>query len=168
MTVLSSKSASLSCYRPVQGPPFSCRNHQPLRLALLSVLFELPRCRRDNGRARGDCDLRDHPPNELRRRRPRPGDTWHLDEVFLSINRQRHYLWRAAVSLPPPVRFPDIDKLGMVGERVHNDRLVDAGAKPGVAQRFSSCLRIDRISCVGFVVWAPGRHAAPILGSSSR
>jgi putative transposase len=33
--------------------------------------------------------------NQLRRRRPRPGDTWHLDEVFLTMNGQRHYLWRA-------------------------------------------------------------------------
>src|ERR671928_2029944 len=32
--------------------------------------------------------------NQLRRRRPRPGDTWHLDEVFLTINKERHYLWR--------------------------------------------------------------------------
>jgi len=33
--------------------------------------------------------------NQLRRRRARPGDKWHLDEVFLTINGQRHYLWRA-------------------------------------------------------------------------
>jgi putative transposase len=33
--------------------------------------------------------------NRLRRRRPQPGDKWHLDEVFLPINGQRHYLWRA-------------------------------------------------------------------------
>src|SRR5919106_4942033 len=33
--------------------------------------------------------------NALRRRRPRPGDKWHLDEVFLTINKERHYLWRA-------------------------------------------------------------------------
>ncbi len=33
--------------------------------------------------------------NELRRRRPRPGDKWHLDEVFLKINGQTYYLWRA-------------------------------------------------------------------------
>ena len=33
--------------------------------------------------------------NQLRRRRPRPGDKWHLDEVFLAIQGQRHYLWRA-------------------------------------------------------------------------
>jgi transposase-like protein len=33
--------------------------------------------------------------NALRRRRPRPGDKWHLDEVFLTINGAWHYLWRA-------------------------------------------------------------------------
>jgi putative transposase len=32
---------------------------------------------------------------QWRRRRPRPGDTWHLDEGFLTINGKRHYLWRA-------------------------------------------------------------------------
>jgi putative transposase len=33
--------------------------------------------------------------NGLRRRSPRPGDQWHLDEVFLKINGRLHYLWRA-------------------------------------------------------------------------
>ena len=33
--------------------------------------------------------------NGLRRRRPRPGDKWHMDEVFVSINGVQHYLWRA-------------------------------------------------------------------------
>jgi putative transposase len=33
--------------------------------------------------------------HQLRRRRPRPGDKWHLDEVALTINGDRHYLWRA-------------------------------------------------------------------------
>ena len=32
---------------------------------------------------------------ELRRRRPRPGDKWHLDEVYLKISGRTHYLWRA-------------------------------------------------------------------------
>jgi putative transposase len=31
--------------------------------------------------------------NGLRRSRPRPGDRWHLDEVFLKINGRVHYLW---------------------------------------------------------------------------
>ena len=33
--------------------------------------------------------------NQLRRRRARPGDKWHLDEVFVKINGTIHYLWRA-------------------------------------------------------------------------
>jgi putative transposase len=31
----------------------------------------------------------------LRRRRPRPGDKWHLDEVFIRIRGAQRYLWRA-------------------------------------------------------------------------
>src|SRR5215510_9142173 len=31
----------------------------------------------------------------LRRRRPRPGDKWHCDEVQLKINGRKHWLWRA-------------------------------------------------------------------------
>jgi putative transposase len=33
--------------------------------------------------------------NALRRWRPKPGDTWHMAEVFLTIQGKRHYLWRA-------------------------------------------------------------------------
>ncbi len=33
--------------------------------------------------------------NELRRRRSQPGDKWHLDEVFLTIQGKTAYLWRA-------------------------------------------------------------------------
>jgi putative transposase len=33
--------------------------------------------------------------NQWCRRRPRPGDTWYLDEVFLTIQGERHYLWHA-------------------------------------------------------------------------
>jgi putative transposase len=32
---------------------------------------------------------------KLRRRRPRPGDKWHMDEVFLTIKGEHHHLWRA-------------------------------------------------------------------------
>ena len=31
----------------------------------------------------------------VRRRAPRPGDVWHLDEVVISIAGQKHWLWRA-------------------------------------------------------------------------
>jgi len=33
--------------------------------------------------------------NTLRHRRPKPGDKWHLDEVFITIDGVTHYLWRA-------------------------------------------------------------------------
>jgi putative transposase len=33
--------------------------------------------------------------NGLRHKSPRPGNRWHLDEMFLKINGRLHYLWRA-------------------------------------------------------------------------
>src|SRR5690349_2590892 len=33
--------------------------------------------------------------NEIRRRLPRPGDKWHLDEVEIRIAGEKHWLWRA-------------------------------------------------------------------------
>ncbi len=33
--------------------------------------------------------------HRLARRRGRLGDTWHLDELFVTIRGRRHYLWRA-------------------------------------------------------------------------
>src|SRR5690349_10945766 len=33
--------------------------------------------------------------NEIRRRLPRPGDKWHLDEVQINIAGKKHWLWRA-------------------------------------------------------------------------
>src|SRR5271156_2760200 len=32
---------------------------------------------------------------DLRKRRPKPHATWHLDEVYLKINGRMAYLWRA-------------------------------------------------------------------------
>ena len=55
----------------------------------------------------------------LRRRRPTPGDVWHLDEVFLRINGELHYLWRA------------VDQHGVV-----LDILVQARRDAAAAKRF--------------------------------
>jgi putative transposase len=33
--------------------------------------------------------------DRVRRRRPRPGDKWHMDEVFIRIQGVQRYLWRA-------------------------------------------------------------------------
>ena len=35
----------------------------------------------------------------LKRRQGRLGDTWHLDEVFIKIQGERQYLWRAVEAL---------------------------------------------------------------------
>jgi hypothetical protein len=37
--------------------------------------------------------------NEIRRRLPRIGDKWHLDEVVIKIAGTTHWLWRAAPAL---------------------------------------------------------------------
>ena len=39
--------------------------------------------------------------NAVRRRLPRPGDKWPLDERYLKLNGQLPYLWRAALSHQP-------------------------------------------------------------------
>jgi putative transposase len=57
--------------------------------------------------------------DKLRRRRPRPGDKWHLDEVFIRINGGLHYLWRA------------VDQEGVV-----LDVLVQSRRDAGAAKRF--------------------------------
>ncbi len=36
-----------------------------------------------------------HYADDLRRRRPQPGDKWHMDEVFLKISGETAYLWQA-------------------------------------------------------------------------
>src|ERR1700753_2402020 len=55
--------------------------------------------------------------DKLRPRRPRPGDTWHLDEVFIRINGEQHYLWRA------------VDQHGVVLDILVQDRRNAAAAK---------------------------------------
>jgi putative transposase len=55
--------------------------------------------------------------NSLRRRRPRPGDKWHLDEVFVKINGELKYLWRA------------VDQDGMVLDILVQNRRDKAAAR---------------------------------------
>lgn len=53
-----------------------------------------------SGIVRSECGRNDDPPrrtgwDRLRRRRPRPGDKWHIDEAFIRIRGVQHDLWRA-------------------------------------------------------------------------
>ena len=56
---------------------------------------------------------------KLRHHRGRPGDTWHLDELFIRIRGERYYLWRA------------VDQDGQV-----LDILVQKRRNTGAAKRF--------------------------------
>ena len=90
---------------PVSWLSLPARDHPARGLALSLLQPELARCRADPGRARHRGHLRKHPRmgSALRpdvrggpeRRRPQPGDNWHLDEVFIRIRGKIHYLWRA-------------------------------------------------------------------------
>jgi putative transposase len=61
--------------------------------------------------------------DKMRRRRPRPGDKWHLDEVFMRIKGELHFLWRA------------VDQNGVV-----LDILVQSRRDAGAAKRFFTYL----------------------------
>ena len=74
--------------------------------------------------------------NGLRRRRPRPGDNWHLDEVFIKINGKIHYLWRA------------VDQQGTV-----LDILVTPGGTRRPRRGFSASCSTDCGTCPG--CWSP-------------
>jgi putative transposase len=99
--------------------------------------------------------------HQLQRRRPRPGDTWHVDEVGLPLNGKRHSLGRVVdqddhvlESLVPSRRHPPAAKhcfrqlrkgLTSVPRVSMTDKLKSDGAAqreslPGVAHRQSRSL----------------------------
>ena len=68
--------------------------------------------------------------NRLRRRRPRPGGKWHMDEVFIRIRGVQHYLWRAVDQDGPPLRrYPTTTRMQAPTSRKPNMR----GSRTGVA-----------------------------------
>ena len=71
--------------------------------------------------------------NRLRHRRARPGDKWHLDEVFLRINGKRHYLWRA------------VDQEGNVLDILVQSRRNNSAAKRFFRKLLKGCEYIPRV-----------------------
>src|SRR5215207_8836711 len=63
----------------------------------------------------------------LRRRRARPGDKWHLDEVMLKIRGRRHWLWRA------------VDQDGVVLDILVQDRRDQQAAERFLRSVLHSC-----------------------------
>ena len=87
------------CIVVVQGTPVSAGDHRPLRVVVSPVPAELREVEelmlqrgvvvsyetiRQWCAKSGQVDA-----NRLRRRRARPGDKWHLDEVFIRITSPR-------------------------------------------------------------------------------
>ncbi len=71
--------------------------------------------------------------NALRRRRPRPGDKWHLDEVFVTINGDQHYRWRA------------VDQDGLVLDILVQSRRNKAAAKKFFRRLLKSVRYVPRV-----------------------
>jgi putative transposase len=71
--------------------------------------------------------------NQLRRRCPQRGDTWHLDEVFLTIYGERHYLWRA------------VDQDGHVLDILVQSRRNKKAAKKFFRQLLKGCQYVPRV-----------------------
>ena len=69
----------------------------------------------------------------LRRRRPMPGDTWHVDEVQLKINGRRHWLWRA------------VDQDGLVLDIVVQARRNQEAAEAFLRRVLRGCGRAPRV-----------------------
>jgi len=71
--------------------------------------------------------------NKLRHRRARPGDKWHLDEVFLRINGKRRYLWRA------------VDQAGNVLDILVQSRRNKSAAKKFFRKLVRGCGYVPRV-----------------------
>ncbi len=71
--------------------------------------------------------------HELRRRRPKTGDKWHLDEVFLKINGKTHSLWRA------------VDQHGNILDILVQSRRNKAAAKRFFRKLLKGCQSVPRV-----------------------
>ncbi len=71
--------------------------------------------------------------NQIRRRLPRPGDTWHLDEVVIAIAGKKHWLWRA------------VDQDGLVLDALVQSRRDKQAAKRLLRKLLKKQLRPPRV-----------------------
>ncbi len=69
----------------------------------------------------------------VRRRRPQPGEKWHLDAVFLTINGRRQYLWRA------------VDQHGVVLDILVQSRRNTEAASRFFAKLLTTCQNEPRV-----------------------
>src|ERR687897_2579689 len=69
----------------------------------------------------------------IKRRRPKPGDKWFLDEVFVRIRGKLHYLWRA------------VDQHGNVLDILVQSRRNKQAAKKFFRKLLKGCLYVPRV-----------------------
>jgi transposase-like protein len=72
-----------------------------------------------------------------RQRRPRPGDKWHLDEVFIRIRGELHYLWRA------------VDQHGIVPDILVQSRRDASPAKRSFRRLLKGLQYVSRVPITG-------------------
>ena len=80
----------------------------------------------------------------------RPGDTWRFDEVFLTINGPRHYLWRAVdqdghvldiLAAKPPPQAGGEEVFPQAAERV------DVRAAGTLSRTNSKAMALPNVTC---------------------
>ena len=68
----------------------------------------------------------------IQRRRPRPTERWHLDEMVVVIRGRQFYLWRAVDSEGEVLRFPgSIPQERSGGNSADAETLEEAGLRAG-------------------------------------
>ncbi len=97
----------------------------------------------------------------LKRRQGRLGDTWHLDELFVNIRGQQHYLWRAVDQDGDVIDIllqPRCDR--RAAERFFRKLLKGQGGVPRrmVTKSSSTCQMSPRRPCLRF---SPRAYAQP-------
>jgi transposase-like protein len=91
----------------------------------------------------------------LRRRQPRPADTWHLDEVFIKINGEQKYLWRA------------VDQDGNVLDILGQDRRDKAAARRFLRTLLKKIRTVPRVILTDKLRSYPADHAVRRPGRGS-
>ncbi len=84
----------------------------------------------------------------LRRHQGRLGDTWFMDEVFITIGGETHYLWRAVDQ--------DGDVLDILVQKHRNKRAAKVSRHDSVvAARIGRLLQVAEARCTGGIIQCP-------------
>jgi putative transposase len=96
--------------------------------------------------------------HRLRRRRPRPGDTWHLDGVFRTINGRRHDLGRAVSGRSRP-RYPGAASVQQDGGRAVRQKAAQRLARRAWGDHHGAAQELRRRSKRGEAGGGEHRHS---------